>query len=278
MSFAVFLAGAGRGFPPRSARGCGCNAGRSKRSSRASRGGWDPPGWRIPGPARRGRLPSWGPSCRGPARGRPPVGVGRFPARRPTGFGGAWAPGSWRSDAPASALLVAADPLQGAGRLRVRRRPAGSDREVDLAVLVNVHRLNADIVAFGLVPNEVRPLPVGVVIPDDGVLREPHDVGLAVVVHVGDGERVADVADVGVDLLGLEVRELGRRGSAVPNVSSTISQGVSRMGFGSRRGSSNRPATSFVIRPGAARFKRPHPSERSRLLRASGGRERPEFF
>ena len=44
------------------------------------------------------------------------------------------------------ALAVAADPLESAWAFRVRRSPAGAEREIDVAITVNVVRLDANIV------------------------------------------------------------------------------------------------------------------------------------
>ena len=83
----------------------------------------------------------------------------------------------------------------------------GAEGEVDPAVAVDVVRLDADVVALGGVLDDVVLRPARVRVPDDRVLGHGHDVGLAVAVDVGRRHRVADVADVRVDLLGLEPGE-----------------------------------------------------------------------
>ena len=56
------------------------------------------------------------------------------------------------------------------------------------------------------------PLPGGIFIPVHGIFSDGHDVELAVATHIRDGHRVADIADMGVDLLRDESGRLGRDG------------------------------------------------------------------
>ena len=48
-----------------------------------------------------------------------------------------------------AALAVAAQPLERARVLRIRRSPAGAECEIDAAVAVDVVRLDANVVAGG---------------------------------------------------------------------------------------------------------------------------------
>ncbi len=53
------------------------------------------------------------------------------------------------------------------------------------------------------------PLPGRVFIPVHGILRDRHDIGLTVSVDIRDRHRVANIADMVVNLLGNEPRSLG---------------------------------------------------------------------
>ncbi len=104
-----------------------------------------------------------------------------------------------------AALAVAAKPLERAGALGVGRSPAGPEGEVDPAVAVDVVRLDADVVTGGRPADDVVLSPAWVLVPDDRILGRDHDVGLAVAVHVGHRDRVADLAGMRVDLLRFEI-------------------------------------------------------------------------
>ena len=88
--------------------------------------------------------------------------------------------------------------------------PRRRQGEIDLAVAVDVVGLDADVVVLGRPLDDRVLFPPRVGEPDDRVLGHGHDVELAVAVDVGGGHRVADLADVGIDLLSPERRELGR--------------------------------------------------------------------
>src|SRR5262249_34663596 len=87
------------------------------------------------------------------------------------------------------------------------RRPQG---KIDLAVTVDIVRLNTHVIAIGGPLDDRVLLPPRVGEPDDRVLGHRHDVRLAVAVDVGHRKRITDIADVRVDLLEPDLRKLRR--------------------------------------------------------------------
>ena len=116
--------------------------------------------------------------------------------------------GADRVDLPLS-LAVAANPLERPAPPGVAGLPGGPEREVDLSIPVDVVRGEADVVRLGRpLQNDVL-FPGRVLEPGDRVFRQRGDVGLAITIDVGRRHRVADLADLRVDLLGFKSGEIG---------------------------------------------------------------------
>ena len=107
-----------------------------------------------------------------------------------------------------AALSIATEPLERARSFCIRRSPACAECEIDVAVAVDIMRLNADVVAGGFAVNDFVFSPRRVFVPDDGVFGNDHDIGLSIAVHIGGRDCVADLAGVRVDFLGLKSREV----------------------------------------------------------------------
>ena len=104
--------------------------------------------------------------------------------------------------------LAAGQPVQRAEVFVVE--PSGPQREINIAVAIDVERRNADIVSLGLVVDNDPQFPVRVVIPYDPALGYGHDVGFLVAIDVGQRHGVAaHLTHMRVDFAGLELRKIG---------------------------------------------------------------------
>ena len=101
-------------------------------------------------------------------------------------------------------------PLKGSTGCSICGPPCGSEGEIDTAIAVDVHGLEADVVFLCAVANDVRAFPGRVFVPDDGIFGHGDQVGFAIGIDVGHGQCVTDLTDMRVDLLSLK-RNCGRQ-------------------------------------------------------------------
>ena len=81
--------------------------------------------------------------------------------------------------------------------------PSGTNREVDLAIAINVLSGNADVIQRRLILDDDALLPARVLIPQHSVLSDDNDVRLLVAIDVGERDRIANLPGERVDdLLG----------------------------------------------------------------------------
>ena len=88
--------------------------------------------------------------------------------------------------------------------------PVGSEREVDVAVAVDVECVDADVVGLGAAVDDDVLFPGGIFEPEDAIGVHDDDVFLAVAVDVRQQHRIAD-AQFLLQLLHAEAREDGGR-------------------------------------------------------------------
>ena len=110
-------------------------------------------------------------------------------------------------DLPA-AFAVAPYPLKSAWAFRVRRSPAGSEREIDAAITINVVRLDTNIIPGRRASNDVVLGPTWVFVPDNRIFGRYHDIELTIAVHIRGRDRITDLTGARVDLLRLKARKL----------------------------------------------------------------------
>ena len=105
--------------------------------------------------------------------------------------------------------LAAREPLERAAGARVRGTPVGRQREIQLAVAVDIGLGDRDVVLLGRMFDDRVELPIGVSQPDDSLGIDDHDIELAVVIHIDQPRGIADRQPI-EDLLHAELELSGR--------------------------------------------------------------------
>ena len=108
--------------------------------------------------------------------------------------------------------LAAPEPLQRAAGLGVEGLPVGAQREVNLAVAVDVEGIDANVVSLGAPLDDDVFFPSRVLEPEDALRIDNDDVLLAVAIDIREQHGIAD-AELFAEFLHAEVGESGcRRG------------------------------------------------------------------